>query len=372
MEDRNVNGKNSPVFNRSSIDIGANPFHVLAGVFETETEELSDQAEAEPENTKTGQLDEKKELHQNEKVKNEDAMSESEEENTQAELQEKSCDQHTVEPNETLASVSNKLHEALANECNKVEDSEVNQSSSPSEPPSHIKLNATAWSDEPEDDEEQAPFLNSHSELNKAGEGDENLNLATSGEEQVEGTSQTNLEVEDNERDKTNGQLEKYSALLAAWQSGHTGRRSKDLEDTAAGEDSELDSEGEETGEENTLTKSPFSKVLRKKPPDSAGTESGSKCLTRPAEFTDSTPDRGNQQKKRAPNDPKTHHKQLLFSQEIGSSWLARNLEIEEPIEQEDHPPDQAGEEEVSDLVSLPELLPELLEDATGLASMDA
>ncbi|KAL3685574.1 hypothetical protein R1sor_003596 [Riccia sorocarpa] len=411
MEDRNANGKNSPVFNRSSIDVGANPFHVLAGVFETETEELSDQAEAEPENTKTGQLDEK-ELQQNEKVKNEDALSESEEENTQAKPQEISCDQHTVEPNETLASVSNKLHEALANECNKVEDSEVNQPSSPSETPSHIKLNATAWSDEPEDDEEQAPFLNSHSELNKAGEGDKNLNLATSGEEQVEGTSQTNLEVEDNgreqdnERDKTNGQLEKYSALLAAWQSGHTcshnslifnsrrqgdqvtvgdsqaktgtwrrldiGRRSKDLEDTAAGEDSELDSEGEETWEENTLTKSPSSKILRKKPPDSAGTESGSKCLTRPAEFTDSTPDRGNQQKKRAPNDPKTHHKQLLFSQEIGSSWLARNLEIEEPIEQEDHPPDQAGEEEVSDLVSLPELLPELLEDATGLASMDA
>ncbi|KAL3684505.1 hypothetical protein R1sor_002527 [Riccia sorocarpa] len=297
MEDRNANGKNSPVFNRSSIDVGANPFHVLAGVFETETEELSDQAEAEPENTKTGQLDEKKELQQNEKVKNEDAMSESEEENTQAEPQEKSCDQHTVEPNETLASVSNKLHEALANECNKVEDSEVNQPSSPSKPPSHIKLNATAWSDEPEDDEEQAPFLNSHSELKKAGEGDENLNLATSGEEQVEETSQTNLEVEDNERDKTNGQLEKYSALLAAWQSGHTGshnflifnsrrqgdqvtvgdsqtktgtwrrldigRRSKDLEDTAAGEDSELDSEGEETGEENTLTKSPSSKSTR-------------------------------------------------------------------------------------------------------------
>ncbi|KAL3699084.1 hypothetical protein R1sor_017106 [Riccia sorocarpa] len=258
--------------------------------------------------------------------------------------------------------------------------------------------------DEPEDDEEQAPFSNSHSELNKAGEGAENLNLATSGEEQVEGTSPTNLEVEDNERDKTNGQLEKYSALLATWQSGHTGshnslifnsrrqgdqvtvgdsqtktgtwrrrdtgRRSKDLEDTAAGEDSELDSEGEETGDDNTLTKSPSSNVLRKKPPDSAGTESGSK--TRPAEFTDSTPDRGNQQKKRAPNDPKTHHKQFLFSLEIGPSWLARNLEIEEPIEQEDHPPDQAGEEEDSDLVSLPELLPELLEDATGLASMDA
>ncbi|KAL3679846.1 hypothetical protein R1sor_022802 [Riccia sorocarpa] len=365
MEDRNANGKNSPVFNRSSIDVGANPFHVLAGVFETETEELSDQAEAEPENTKTGQLDEKKELQQNEKVKNEDVMSESEEENTQAEPQEKSCDQHTVEPNETLASVSNKLHEALANECNKVEDSEVNQPSSPSEPPSHIKLNATAWSDEPEDDEEQAPFLNSHSELNKAGECDENLNLATSGEEQVEGTSQTNLEVEDNEREQDN---ERYLKPTAHWRR----RRSKDLEDTTAEEDSELDSEGEETGEENTLTKSPSSKVLRKKPLDSAGTESGSKYLTRPAEFTDSTPDRGNQQKKKAPNDPKTHHKQLLFSQEIGSSWLARNLEIEEPIEQEDHPLDQAGEEKVSDLVSLLELLPELLEDATGLASMDA
>ncbi|KAL3678604.1 hypothetical protein R1sor_021560 [Riccia sorocarpa] len=302
-------------------------------------------------------------------------MSESEEDNIQAEPQEKSCDQHTVEPNEALANESNELNEALANESNEVEDPEVNQPSSPSEPPSHIKLNATAWSDEPKDDEEQAPFSNSHSELNKAEESAENLNLATLGEEQVEGTSPTNLEVEDNEweqdneRDKTNGQLEKYSALLAE---RSYRRRSKDMEDTAAGEDSELDSEGEETGDDNTLTKSLSSNVLRKKPPDSAGIESGSKCLTRPAEFTDSTPDRGNQQKKRAPNDPKTHHKQLLLSQEIGPSWLARNLETEEPIEQEDHPSDQAGEGEDSDLVSLPELLPELLEDATSLASMDA
>ncbi|KAL3679688.1 hypothetical protein R1sor_022644 [Riccia sorocarpa] len=219
-------------------------------------------------------------------------MSESEEDNTQAELQEKSSDQHTVEPNEALASENIELNEALANESNEVEDPEV-----------------------------------------------------------TVGDSQT----------KT-----------GTWRRLDTGRRSKDLEDTGAGEDSELDSEEEETGDDNTLTQSTSSNFLRKKPPDCAGTESGSKCLTRPAEFTDSTRDRGNQQKKRAPNDPKIHHKQLLFSQEIVSSWLARNLEIEEPIEQEDHPPDQAGEGEESDLVCLPELLPELLEDATGLASMDA
>ncbi|KAL3677185.1 hypothetical protein R1sor_027133 [Riccia sorocarpa] len=90
------------------------------------------------------------------------------------------------------------------------------------------------------------------------------------------------------------------------------------------------------------------------------------KGTTRPAENSDSTPDREHLPKKRIIHDPKFYHKQLLFSQEIGSSWLNRNLGSEEPREETEVLLDQEGVEDVQPLQSPSDLLPKILEDATG------
>ncbi|KAL3697984.1 hypothetical protein R1sor_012060 [Riccia sorocarpa] len=62
-------------------------------------------------------------------------------------------------------------------------------------------------------------------------------------------------------------------------------------------------------------------------PPNIPEPAPASKGITRPAECTDSTPDRGNANKKQVTSDPHKLQKQLLFSQEIGANWLAERWE---------------------------------------------
>ncbi|KAL3680580.1 hypothetical protein R1sor_023536 [Riccia sorocarpa] len=102
------------------------------------------------------------------------------------------------------------------------------------------------------------------------------------------------------------------------------------------------------------------------------------KGLTRPAEFSDSTPDKGNLQKKRVPQDPKNSQKQLLFSQEIDAIWRERILELEalqqrvealqEPIEQQ---PNLVIGEEAASVTSQPAPPNGGPEGATGQNSME-
>ncbi|KAL3679418.1 hypothetical protein R1sor_022374 [Riccia sorocarpa] len=94
--------------------------------------------------------------------------------------------------------------------------------------------------------------------------------------------------------------------------------------------------------------------------------EEGPKGLIRPAEFTGSTPDRGNQNKKRT-QEPKPYHKQLLFSQEIEATWRDRLVEVGLAANPVDIPPDRGVEGSTSqDTCLLVSPTTGILEGATG------
>ncbi|KAL3679560.1 hypothetical protein R1sor_022516 [Riccia sorocarpa] len=94
---------------------------------------------------------------------------------------------------------------------------------------------------------------------------------------------------------------------------------------------------------------------LAGEPSDNPGLKDdyATKVLSRPAEFTGSTPDRGNQSKKRVP-DSRNLHKQLLFSQEIEATWREKLLEVGLVTQQEDRNPILAEEGNLSADICLP------------------
>ncbi|KAL3676259.1 hypothetical protein R1sor_026207 [Riccia sorocarpa] len=411
---------------RASVDLGANPFHVLAGAFEVEMEETSNQLEVTTGPTKNGEL----ETPRNDKHLEEESETDVEEEIDAVSTHYKEKLANNVKSHEETLEFLMREAQKLQAEAQSMlgesstspaEDSETGTQESEEtqgvnletlapilqlEPTPPIKLVKADWSEEPEDDDEVSLEPCDQNEQSWVHERDSDLSLDVLKGEKTEDTSHTNVAEFEGEREEGNGQLARYSASLAEWQDRPStydnivfnaskqpsqlaigdsqtksgtwrridiGRRTQILADTEVEGEGKAGSEvGDDFSEEgNTQLSSPSTSGARGKPPDNQGIEGVSKGQIRPAEFTDSTPDRGNQTKKRVVNDPKTYHKQLLFSQEIGPSWLVRNLETDVPLEQVEHLPDQALEREESDAQSPPELLPELVKDATGQDGME-
>ncbi|KAL3690120.1 hypothetical protein R1sor_016429 [Riccia sorocarpa] len=105
---------------------------------------------------------------------------------------------------------------------------------------------------------------------------------------------------------------------------------------------------------------------------DIQGGEAGSKGTIRPAEFSGSTPDIGNPVKKRVSNDPKYHQKQLLFSQEIGASWLAEKWEHQVALQHSGVSANSKEEGVITLIPSPPEPIEiGIVDDASGQESIE-
>ncbi|KAL3692124.1 hypothetical protein R1sor_005775 [Riccia sorocarpa] len=268
--------------------------------------------------------------------------------------------------------------------------------------PPCLELESRAWADVPEDELEaaaegknEAPKLQSpHCVTSPARvETHENLERAIDPEGSRAGTSPTALNIVNSEREHCSGQVADENERRYSWQGELYGRQeqltfnAKKLNDPLAVDDSQkkkstwkrrgadrkpLDPDdtifGDDTlsGTEDDDPSNSDREFMREDPLGGLGSGTVHKGTTRPAENSDSTPDRGNLPKKRIIHDPKSYHKQLLFLQEIGGSWLSRNLGSEEPREEEEVLPDHEGDEEVLPLQSPTDISPEILEDATG------
>ncbi|KAL3683130.1 hypothetical protein R1sor_001152 [Riccia sorocarpa] len=128
------------------------------------------------------------------------------------------------------------------------------------------------------------------------------------------------------------------------WTRLRNGRAGSELEGLATGsgeQDGAIDEDGDSLLSEDKLPETPTASLNKngmnsgRRSMEDCEETPGHRSLTRPAEFSDSTPDRGNYNKKRVTQDPSAHPKQLLFSQELGPSWRDRILGSDAPQQQE-------------------------------------
>ncbi|KAL3692267.1 hypothetical protein R1sor_005918 [Riccia sorocarpa] len=277
----------SPLHNRTSVDLGANPSHVLAGVFKVEMEETSEQAEVEAEPAVKGKYEDNRIERKNEMKLNSGDAQVVDGGSNQNERQEEPTGLKQMEQAVYLTSKED-------------EDDEL-----------QFKLNETEWNEVPADEDDPSIPSNDHNKLEQAGERDPDLKLTQLEIKKEAGTSQDDVVGDEEEREEVNGQPARHSATLAAWERWHIdpqgslvfnarrqteglnlgdsqakigtwrrldlGRRSKDLVDLETEVDSGGEPRIEEIGEVNTLPSSPSSTGRREKQPENVGVETVSK-----------------------------------------------------------------------------------------------
>ncbi|KAL3699441.1 hypothetical protein R1sor_017463 [Riccia sorocarpa] len=336
VENRSSSGRVSPLIQRASVDLGANPFHVLAGAFEVEMEETSNQLEVTTGPTKNGEL----ETPRNDKHLEEESETDVEEEIDAVSTHNKEKLANNVKSHEeTLEFLMREAQKLQAeaqimlgeSSTSPAEDSETGTQESEEtqganletlapilqlEPTPPIKLVKADWSEEPEDDDEVSLKPCDQNEQSRMHEQDSDLSLDVLKGEKAKDTSHTNVAEFEGEREEGNGQLARYSASLAEWQNRPStydnivfnaskqpsqlaigdsqtksgtwrridiGRRTQILADTEVEGEGKAGSEaGDDFSEEdNTQLSSPSTSGARGKPPDNQGIEGVSKgaCL---------------------------------------------------------------------------------------------
>ncbi|KAL3675829.1 hypothetical protein R1sor_025777 [Riccia sorocarpa] len=392
--------------NSEAAELGANPFHVLAGAFEIEMEDtVSDSEEKTTEVISADQLDVQQhvqhvqhsgnELNTGTEIALENSKRPTEPEGTQdgktqaersgslvqeAQRQKEALmsmlggqktgqeQSRRMDEQENEEDGSEEMEKQKLNELSPVTQTDLGQQVNPLE---ELDLEETTGQNLEQGIDTIAP---------EAATGQEILNVKENARE----VSSAQLAEEDDQTDKWQGWKKCFKESLTfrarkaavgdsqkktgTWRRVDTGRNFKEGAEHESGEET-----GSESGDEgNTVPRSPIKIDRMEVPPDISAEEVFSKGQIRPAEFTDSTPDRGNAAKKRVTHDPKSFHKHLLFSQEISASWMTKEVTAEEPQEQEGQLPDHIVEGELLHLASPIELLPESLEDAIGETCMEA